>query len=185
MPGDTPEAVVKLPRLLFRYLRDDAYLLETVLTPYLWFSDPSSLNDPFDLANLLDMNCTPDELVTYMKRTRIGQAFTDADTERIASTFRTDEDAFRNAQRKILAAVHKVYLQQVALCCFSFDCDSTLMWSLLCWESHRNMYCSWSIAPSGLRIFGDKSSVLSRSPTVERCKGTTAIWPQRRIQPSI
>ena len=45
-----PAVTIRIPKYLFRYLRDDANLVPSLAEPYLWFSQRAALNDPFELS---------------------------------------------------------------------------------------------------------------------------------------
>lgn len=118
-----------IPRFLFRYLRDDINLLETLTTPYLWFSSPDSLNDPFDLTNVFDANTSDENLEWYINK-YTQNLFPGVDFK-IKEMIQDPEFKKRNAEvmQPLLQATHEGYLEQVGLCCFSFVKDSALMWS--------------------------------------------------------
>ncbi len=122
-------ATISVPRFLFRYLRDDVNLSETITTPYLWFSSPDSLNDPFDLTNVLDANTSDENLSWYMNK-YAGKYFPGLDLE-IKETLQNPESKKRmnDVMQLILKATHEVYLKRVGLCCFSFINNSPLLWS--------------------------------------------------------
>jgi Protein of unknown function (DUF2971) len=127
--SDKDSKTIPTPKFLFRYLRDDANLLETLATPYLWFSSPDSLNDPFDLTNVLDSNTTDENLDWYINKYG-GKYFPDKELK-IKESLQDKELKKKMAAfwQLLLAETHKAYLDRVAVCCFSFVNNSPLMWS--------------------------------------------------------
>lgn len=117
------------PRFLFRYLRDDANLLDALTTPYLWFSSPDSLNDPFDLTNVLDVSTSDENLVWYINK-YAGKYFPEG-ILKLKETLQNPESKKKmmDVMQLILKAMHEAYLKRIGLCCFSFVNNSTLLWS--------------------------------------------------------
>ena len=117
---------IAIPKYLFRYLRDDDHLLETLTTPYLWFSDPKSFNDPFDLTNVLEFDASVDEFMWYMRK--YGHLDPDHESE-IQRLVESGDPRVAEVMTTILTALHTVYLQRIGVCCCSFRSDSPLMWA--------------------------------------------------------
>lgn len=117
---------IAIPKYLFRYLRDDDYLIETLTTPYLWFSDPTSFNDPFDLTNVLDFGGSVDEIMWYIRKYGHFDPDSESKIQRRLESGDPGDAEFRTA---LLTAFHAVYLQRIGVCCCSFRSDSPLMWA--------------------------------------------------------
>lgn len=117
------------PRFLFRYLRDDINLFETLTTPYLWFSSPDSLNDPFELTNVLDANTSDENLVWYINK-YAGKYFPEG-VLKLKETLKNPESKkeMMDFMQLIIKAMHEAYLERIGLCCFSFVNNSPLLWS--------------------------------------------------------
>lgn len=122
----TSENYFVLPKYLFRYLRDDVHLIETLTTPYLWFSDPKALNDPFDLTNVFETVATVDDSLWYMGK--YGH-FDENQKAELKKLIESGDTSFTEAFTQASAALHDVYLERIGICCFSFRSDSSLMWS--------------------------------------------------------
>jgi Protein of unknown function (DUF2971) len=115
-----------LPKYLFRYLRDDVHLIETLTTPYLWFSDPKALNDPFDLTNVFGGAASVDDVLWYMDKYGKCDEARKAELKRLIES---GDMSFAEAFTEASADLHNVYLERIGVCCFSFRNDSLLMWS--------------------------------------------------------
>ncbi len=127
---DKSAGTVSIPRYLFRYVRDDDNLLDTLSTPYLWFTSRESLNDPFDLTNVLEINSSDEDLIWYMSK-YIPKPLADK-VSNVPLEFLADKEKRKsmvNSMKHILASLHKIYMESIGLCCFSFDNNSSLMWS--------------------------------------------------------
>ena len=124
-----PYTTFLAPRYLFRYLRDDDNLLDTLTTPYLWFSSPDSLNDPFDLTNVFDGNTSDENLIWYINK-YAGKYFPE-EVLKVKETLQNPESKkeITEFMQLMLEAMHEAYLKQIGLCCFSFVNNSPLMWS--------------------------------------------------------
>ena len=99
------------------------------MTPYLWFASPDSLNDPFDLTNVLDANTSDENLVWYINK-YAGKYFPEG-VLKLKETLENPESKKKmmDFMQLIFKATHKAYLERIGLCCFSFVNNSPLLWS--------------------------------------------------------
>lgn len=124
------QKTLTIPKYLFRYLRDDENLLATLTTPYLWFSAPETLNDPFDLTNVLTATSSDEDLEWYFYK--YAAKIIDATIEKNFKELLANKEGKRKFLESIelaQSALHKIYIDSIGLCCFSFLADSPLMWS--------------------------------------------------------
>lgn len=116
---------INVPRYLFRYLRDDEHLLSTLTEPYLWFSDAQSLNDPFDLGNRFEHNTSKESRLWHFKKYLPQSVLDEIDLEEAIDILDEKPEAIQEANE----IMHKLYMENVHICCFSFECNIPLMWS--------------------------------------------------------
>lgn len=112
------------PRYLFRYLRADSNLLNCLRESYLWFSSPTSFNDPFDCRDIWELDNTPDELRQYVKK--YSAKFVGVEN---FEKFFDRLDGHLEVLRQAFQSLHNFKLEQVSICCFSAVGDNNVMWS--------------------------------------------------------
>ena len=126
---------IVIPKYLFRYLRDDDNLIDTLTKPYLWFSAPESLNDPFDMSNVLEVKGSKEDLQWYSSNYDGRQYGVDPLSENNRKKYEKSLDS-DEGRKKIFEAyahvqsiMHGMYLKRIGICCFSYENNSPLMWS--------------------------------------------------------
>ncbi len=115
---------IRHPKYLFRYMRDNDFLTEILREPYLWFSAPDALNDPFDCANVVDTENTVDELEWFARKS-LARHELDIDFRAMAEKWHASPDM----SRELVARFYELMMRKVSLCCCSGDSDNFLMWS--------------------------------------------------------
>jgi len=129
MKIDTLNRTITVPKYLFRYLRDDANLNAMLAKPYLWFSNPKNFNDPFDLTNTFTAESDIDDLIWYLKKYSPSNFNEKSEFyEKVFSSEETRNGIFKSFN-DFQSAIHKTYLENIGICCFSYENASTLMWS--------------------------------------------------------
>lgn len=117
---------LSLPKLLFRYLRDDEFLVDSILESYLWFSDPDLFNDPFDCQNLFVMEASTEQIINYINH-YVGDKLDKPTWEEYSSVLETGDG--KKLMQKMIPAMYDGRKKIIAVCCFSDTPSNTLMWS--------------------------------------------------------
>ncbi|MFW9876762.1 MAG: DUF2971 domain-containing protein [Candidatus Thorarchaeota archaeon] len=121
-----------VPDTLYKYLRIDNNFYNSILRNYIWFSDPKTFNDPYDLNISFDFNCNENLLRKYFnsiisdpvrrKELNINDTIIE---EKISEFNRNPTEFINNARENIKNIISEDY----GVCCFSKNCDNLLMWS--------------------------------------------------------
>jgi hypothetical protein len=125
----------ELPDILYYYLPASEILFKTLTTPYVWFSDPKTFNDPFELPEAFEKNWTKDEEwkdFEFSFNSKKGKLD-------IFEHFETAQEAYLQLKFKepsILKNILELKLEalddamsQFGIACFSRYYDNVLMWS--------------------------------------------------------
>lgn len=122
LENDQPPIEIRIPRYLFRYLRDNEFLEETIADPYLWFSSREHLNDPLDISNQITLQCKASEYIKYLlENTGVSIDY----AEEMARSLAVAPDK----GREIFEIIRSQFTDQMGICCFSYLHDSPLMWA--------------------------------------------------------
>lgn len=117
----------KINRYLNRYHEIDEHLKASLKYGYLWFSDPSGFNDPYDCNMSLGVDCTYNELWDYIttinqeQNLKLSYEFMKARTKQLFDNPEQRQSASNDGDKKTVATL--------GVCCFSEHLDSLLMWS--------------------------------------------------------
>ena len=142
-----------LPKSLFRYRSLSAYSLGELVNQTMWYSNPSTFNDPFDCALTID-------------RRKFEESFQHAVSVGIErGTIRPDlPDAMRiptEDERQLFLKIRQLLRQaagKLGLCCFSEDPRSILMWAHYA-NDHKGFCVEYSSA-EGTMLSKEVSSVI-------------------------
>lgn len=135
---------LSFPRYIFRYYRINENFIETLSGPYLWFSKPDQLNDPFDCMDVIEGNASIEEIRWYVGRyldDPIAQGkYGDAAADGYKPLSKDDAalEKFRTGFQKSVSFFHWAKMKQISVCCFSDQADVPLMWSHYA-DGHRGV----------------------------------------------
>jgi len=132
---DVAKRYSDFPKTLYLYYPFEANLLEMLHQPYIWFSDPKTFNDPFELPNVISDEWTNPEkwkdLEYAFSLARKGGGW--------AEEFDTPQEAFAYYQLNDPELIQEISDQKaealnatfeaMTVSCFSRNFDSVLMWS--------------------------------------------------------
>ncbi|MBN2260005.1 MAG: DUF2971 domain-containing protein [Clostridiales bacterium] len=99
---------------------------------YLWFSNPTTFNDPYDFNLSFDYSCNEDTLRKYFLKMKAiyskrgDNSLLDFDFEKRISDFKNDPIKFISAIKKYVKGLIQ---NNYGVCCFSENYDNLLMWS--------------------------------------------------------
>lgn len=127
---------------LYRFCKIDPYTISALSQNYLWFSNPTSFNDPFDCNLAIDPTGDVDDwmpLISSIQRQRHSED-TSERIEQRARQFLTVCPVYNDKTRaiRVLKEVVSEVRQKIGVCCFSSRYDSILLWSHYA-DSHRGI----------------------------------------------
>ena len=125
-----------IPRVLYRFVRDDEFLEATLSAPYLWFSDLRSFNDPMESESRIDLDIDSQDFCWWLEKYAGGK---DGSIASLWGEVKRRPDVLEQLRPEIEQASRQAFLRkldQAAVCCFSETGGASLMWSHYA-DSHR------------------------------------------------
>jgi hypothetical protein len=120
-----------IPMFVFRYQKVDERFFAGLKESYLWFSQPSELNDPLDCANLLSSDYTPKDIRRHLRKYGGCNPWEAREAaEAIASS--------ENERHRITQELFERRIKHVNLCCFSMSPSANLLWAHYA-DGHRGV----------------------------------------------
>ncbi len=135
----------EMNRILNRYhsIDEDDNLKKSILENYLWFSDPSDFNDPYDCNMECGVDCSEKEIYEFFIDMNLKQnlGFTERWMgNRTKQLFNNPSEAHRFAKDGDLKTI-----SQLGVCCFSQKDDALLMWSHYA-DKHKGICLSFDVS---------------------------------------
>jgi hypothetical protein len=143
------------PTHLYKYGHIDDHSEQLFSTPTIWFSKPSSLNDPFECRPWLTFDGTEAEVLESMERVirKHRPGYSKAQVSAEAATWYEEG---RHLKRDFLAHMREsarwTLAEKIGLYCMSAYRDSILMWAHYAKEHHG--FCLQFEASSTTPVFG-------------------------------
>ena len=131
---------IQKTNIWYKFFPIDKYLKNSLLGNYLWFSNPTNFNDPYDLNITFDYTCTEEELREFFKMLKESyqendEVIVNLDVEKRIQEFKKDPKLFIETQYKL---IKELIGSNYGVCCFSEYCDNILMWSHYA-EKHKGI----------------------------------------------
>lgn len=139
----TPDEIMKIgvktnqiSQFIYKYKSPD-YLFELLRNNELWFSSPSSFNDPFDCQINLDTNNTIDEIDAYLAP---DPRATPEMRRKIAVEMFNSKDKWDN----LMNTVARKSINSHGVCCFSGNQSNILLWAHYA-NSHKGVCLKFDV----------------------------------------
>lgn len=113
------------PQFLYRYYKLDPHFYESIDQGYVWYSSPTSLNDPFDCHIYLESKATKEQYETFLKECTNVRKLNRESIRRIAKDMFTKP----KDRERIFNEVAADSISKNGICCFTEKNDNILMWS--------------------------------------------------------
>jgi hypothetical protein len=136
----------KISSHLCRYFSIDSNLITSLMENYLWFSSPSSFNDPYDCNIKLDIQKYSFKEIykfiikAYQNTPNKPSLLTEKDLLEKTKYYFNDPPSFTDIINQELASCMNDY----GICCFSQNDNSILMWSHYA-EKHKGLCLKFNI----------------------------------------
>lgn len=124
-----------LPKILYYYLPVSTKLFKMLSQPYIWFSDPKTFNDPFELPNVIEKNWTSEEewrdfkFIFNSKKDKMIELKQMGSAEEAYIDLKLSSSSIlKDILDFKLDALEKA-MGQARVACFSRYYDNVLMWS--------------------------------------------------------
>ena len=131
----------KINRYLHRYHTIDENLIKSIINNYLWFSDPSKFNDPYDCNLCLKSESSYDDILTYLneenKKYHKDDNFI---TKRALELYENPDERLQ-----LLKVADQQAIDNLGVCCFSQKDNALLMWSHY-GDKHRGICLTFDIS---------------------------------------
>lgn len=113
----------KVNKYLTRFNPFDENLKNSLIFNYIWFSDPSKFNDPYDCNLSLKSECSYEEILKYLEEENNGVHF--------SYIRKRAQNLYQNPVLRInlLKKADQQTVENLGVCCFSQCNDTLLMWS--------------------------------------------------------
>jgi len=129
----------EFPSVIHRYAKIDNYLLESLSESYLWFSNPSKFNDPFDCNIQMEARGNIKQFDEYLKRSLIFKSRDNVNIEMKKWELFLDSKFEYRIQQSL-----EDFIKKIGVCCFSFTHKDTLMWSYYA-DKHMGVCLSYNL----------------------------------------
>lgn len=124
-----------LPKTLYYYLEFSEIAIKMLSSPYIWFSNPKSFNDPFELPEVFEFIWSGEEewqdfkfaYDSHKNGMDILKGFKDANDAYLNLKFKNQTALTEILKLKIKALDQTIHKRRVS--CFSRHYDNILMWS--------------------------------------------------------
>jgi len=124
-----------VPKILYYYLEFSEVAIKMLTEPYIWFSNPKSFNDPFELPDVFESTWNVDEEWLDFKfsyernkdKLDVLKGFKNVDDAYIALKYQNPDILNKILEMKV--AVFNETLNRTGVACFSRYYDNILMWS--------------------------------------------------------
>jgi hypothetical protein len=124
-----------LPKFLYYYLPVSVKLFKMLSQPYIWFSNPLTFNDPFELPNVIEKNWTLNEewrdfeLIFNENKDKISKYNQMGSAEEAYLNLKLSSSSIlKNILDLKVSAIEGV-MRKARVACFSRYYDNVLMWS--------------------------------------------------------
>lgn len=114
--------------IIYKYFKIDEYFYRSIANNYLWFSDPTNFNDPYDFNLSTAKDFDENDLRNYFSRIQSqgNSALLENQIERRIEEFKNNADKFKS---ELLEFERSIVNQKYGVCCFSEFSELMLMWS--------------------------------------------------------
>lgn len=128
----------EVPRYLYKYRGTDIYTKRIIQNRAIWYSRPSTFNDPFDCQLTIECDGTSEDIYQFLLKNNLG--FDKAELRSKAIRYAKNPDLLRAA----LNQAAKTQLNENGLSCFTGDPANILMWSHYS-ESHKGICLKFDV----------------------------------------
>lgn len=127
----------KIPQFLYRYRSvNNEFIEDELVNNYLYFSDWTEFNDPFEGKISLNRSYSIEELFRLFSslNKQRGSVLSKAQLKQVAEKIHRDKTCFISVLHSLLVALHK----KIGVCCFTKKNDNLLMWAHYA-DSHKGI----------------------------------------------
>lgn len=118
---------IKYP--LFKYVKIDDHFYNSILQNYLWFTDPSNFNDPYDCNLILPIKkYAKEDWIKYFQYAKDINKLNEFSANQINNAINEYTTNPKSAQ-ELVNSVTEYYVKNTRICCLSRRDDVMLLWS--------------------------------------------------------